>query len=1014
MGAIAEEQVVALVQHAAALLSESGPDQAESVDRAIGALEQALGLLSVGHRAARGTVLVNLGVAFRARLHGDAVANRDRAVDLFAEALKLRDREREPVEWARVQNALGVALYERLSGDPLANGRDAIGALSAALKVRRALGDPDDVAITLTNLANVLARQAGADRNHNIQQAVEHYREALALLDPDNVDTRAAVRLNLASALLDLPLGDRADNVEEAIAALEAALSDLDGHEHDAAELALANALGLRLRGSKADNLERAIALAEAVLDRRRRAASAYRQASAMNSLGILYGRRIRGGRADNLDRAVSLYREALAIYTPDRYPGDRAGTLNNLATALRALPLGDRHANEEEAAAALREALAVYTRDRDPFSWAGTMSNLGTTLFERRTGNLSAHIDGAIVAYEQALEVRTRQEHPWEWGATEFNLGQALWRRHHRDRLADLQRAVTALEKSLLVRTRELSPDEWAASQSMLAVVLDELSGLTGADDRAEAAEQAYRQALEIYEPGSFPFEARANANNLAGLLLRRGRPAPALEVALQGLRAAEALYLAAPTEEGREIELDDNARLYRIAAEAAIEAGKSDAEIFALAEAARARLLGDWLAVGELPVPAALNDDEVACERRLAGELRAALRRARELESSPDRQGAVVEARRLREGLDAVWTQIGRSLEGAAYVARRRGEPIGAAQLESWLDAQPGRTGIVVLSPLSDGPVAFAAASGQPIERVPLSVTHNEVAAYITDLEQEVIDSRGPLSSAESWRQIGEQVLAPALNRLPDDLDLLYVVPFGRLHGVPWHASTVNGHALIDHVATAYLPGAGAAVHLTGAPAPRPGPDTLVIGDPLGDLSHARAEAGAVAGQLHAVPLVGARADRGTVSSRFTGTAWAHFATHGVYDAADPMNSGVELADGRLTAREMLRLGGAKHVVLSSCESGRQSVTAGDELWGLARALLYTGARTAVLSLWRVDDEATSLLMRRFYSLLHRESDPARPHVAQALREAMLATREVHSHSYFWAPFTVLGSPW
>jgi hypothetical protein len=52
--------------------------------------------------------------------------------------------------------------------------------------------------------------------------------------------------------------------------------------------------------------------------------------------------------------------------------------------------------------------------------------------------------------------------------------------------------------------------------------------------------------------------------------------------------------------------------------------------------------------------------------------------------------------------------------------------------------------------------------------------------------------------------------------------------------------------------------------------------------------------------------------------------------------------MSSGIELADGRLTARQLIGLGGARRMVVSTCESGRQQVAMGDELWGLARALL------------------------------------------------------------------------
>ena len=731
-----------------------------------------------------------------------------------------------------------------------------------------------------------------------------------------------------------------------------------------------------------------------------------------MNSLGILYGRRIRGARADNLERAIALYRETLEVYTPERYPRDRAGTLNNLATALRARHLGDRRANEEETIAALQEAVGVFTRVADPHNWAGTMSNLGTALFERRTGDLATHIDGAIAAYEAALGVRTEADHPWDWAATRFNLGQALWRRYHGDRDADLRAAAEALEDSLRVRTRERAPDEWAGTQSMRAVVFDELAE-RGDPHALSAAETAYRRALEIYTPDRFPFEARANANNFAGMLLREGRSAEALAVARDGLRAAEVLYLAAPTEEGREVELEDNARLYRIGAEAALESGCPAAEVFAFTEAGRARLLSDWLAVGDLPTPAGLEGADA--ERNLIGELRETLRSARELGAGSARQGAVDTAARVRKELEAVWRGLELQPGGAAFVARRRGEPVNADRLQEWLNAQPGRAGMVVLAPLRERPIGFVAfQGGGELRLVRTEITHNEIGALIDRLEREVVDVRGPLPNHETWTAIGEAVLGPALEQLPDDLDLLYIVPFGLLHSVPWHAGIVDGSPLAERMPVVSLPGAGAGLHLPCEPAPLPGPDTLVVGDPLGDLTHARAEAEAVAAEVGAAELIGDRADRRTVSARLASATWAHFAAHGVYEPDDPMASGIELADGRLTARELMRLGGVRRVVVSTCESGRQQVAGGDELWGLARALLYTGTNTALLTLWPIDDRVTREIMRRFYAELAEPVEPGRPRVAEALRQAMLAVRERHPQTYLWAPFTVLGSPW
>jgi CHAT domain-containing protein len=76
----------------------------------------------------------------------------------------------------------------------------------------------------------------------------------------------------------------------------------------------------------------------------------------------------------------------------------------------------------------------------------------------------------------------------------------------------------------------------------------------------------------------------------------------------------------------------------------------------------------------------------------------------------------------------------------------------------------------------------------------------------------------------------------------------------------------------------------------------------------------------------------------------------------------------------DGYLTAKEVaqLQLGGTELVVLSACETASGEQQSGEGLFGLQRALSVAGARTTLLSLWRVDDEATAYFMQRYYTLL------------------------------------------
>jgi CHAT domain-containing protein len=102
-------------------------------------------------------------------------------------------------------------------------------------------------------------------------------------------------------------------------------------------------------------------------------------------------------------------------------------------------------------------------------------------------------------------------------------------------------------------------------------------------------------------------------------------------------------------------------------------------------------------------------------------------------------------------------------------------------------------------------------------------------------------------------------------------------------------------------------------------------------------------------------------------------------------------------EAEDGLLTAEEVsgLDLLDTELVVLSACETGLGEVHAGEGVFGLRRAFVLAGARTLVMSLWKVPDLATAVLMERFYNNLLNglERDLALSAAQRATRDATVA---------------------
>ena len=109
----------------------------------------------------------------------------------------------------------------------------------------------------------------------------------------------------------------------------------------------------------------------------------------------------------------------------------------------------------------------------------------------------------------------------------------------------------------------------------------------------------------------------------------------------------------------------------------------------------------------------------------------------------------------------------------------------------------------------------------------------------------------------------------------------------------------------------------------------------------------------------------------------------------------------------DGILTADEISRLdlSNTKLVVLSACETAKGMIDPVDGVYGLQRAFKMAGAQTIVMSLWKVHDDATSLLMTLFYSYLTGGMEKH-----QALWKAMMDVREKYEDPYYWAGFIML----
>ena len=163
--------------------------------------------------------------------------------------------------------------------------------------------------------------------------------------------------------------------------------------------------------GNRADNIEQAIAAYQSALEVRTRQAFPEQWAMTQNNLGTAYRERIRGERAENLEQAIAAYQSALEVYTRQAFPQDWAMTQNNLGIAYRKRIRGERAENLEQAIAAYQSALEVYTRQAFPADCLQTARNLGNLGFTNQC--LDIAIEGYTTAVEAVENLRSETLDP-------------------------------------------------------------------------------------------------------------------------------------------------------------------------------------------------------------------------------------------------------------------------------------------------------------------------------------------------------------------------------------------------------------------------------------------------------------------------------------------------------------------------------------------------------------------------------------------------------------------------
>jgi CHAT domain-containing protein len=784
--------------------------------------------------------------------------------------------------------------------------------------------------------------------------------------------------------------GDRAGDIEQAIASLEIAVRLAPSPEHrNNLAIKLAVAYSERLREDPDENAEIAVKLMRATLSDLSAEAPEGFPEHVKASLAIALTRRRLGVHQENLREAIGLLREAIAVVTPEHDLENWAHRQINLANAL--LELGLEGQVDMGDAATEFEALV---READRLTEAGQVAQVGFAYF----GLGVVHRQPSDDFFDSGAASR------WEATGAADAIDPGL--------LEALTRAREHFEKACSHLKRGSIESGWAFSQ---------LATTRGRLGDEEGSIEAGRRVLEGLKPTAAPAECLPIAKALGELHARREEWDRAAGAFRQACEASELRFLGTRDLKQREAESHEATSLTRWAAHVIARTG-DPLEALLLLESGRTREQRLRLGAGEDSalenVPADLREVYAATLSDLA--------------AAPLGPRGADESRRLVEVVEAIRSHPG---------FERFGMGVSEAVLKSVVEPgfplvyiNPTPYGTVFLEVLGDGAEIEVTATflDSPLSTEVLRRLRFGDAAPYTDLDDFEAEGDSYLHAIGAYEQeddeeddfelavaldeilpwLGEQIAGPLLTRLKElQASGVVLVPCGILALAPLHAATWieedGSHTcLLEHLDVRFAPSAyllgKAKERLRGGRAERlialGNPDS---GDATFELPAAEAEVAEVAALFEsrggtAATASGADATWGFLVKHVEGATHVHLACHAKAGTFERSKTGIYLYDDFVSANVLGALPNfdARLIVVSACQSAvADTVAAPEESFSIITALLGSGGSCVIASLWPVSDISTAILMTRFYENLG--TGETRP--SGALRTAALWLRDL-----------------
>lgn len=325
---------------------------------------------------------------------------------------------------------------------------------------------------------------------------------------------------------------------------------------------------------------------------------------------------------------------------------------------------------------------------------------------------------------------------------------------------------------------------------------------------------------------------------------------------------------------------------------------------------------------------------------------------------------------------------------------------------------------TAVLYLIPLPDRTeVLVSYASG--LERFKAPVGVDQLTAEVREFRKKLED-RTTYEYLVQARHLYDWLIRPVRESLTArHVQTLVFVPDGALRTIPLAALHDGDHFLVNDFAVAVTPG----LTLTE---PRPvrqkKPQLLLAGLSQGvqgfaPLDYVPKEVQCVRNFYRGQFLLNAAFSGAKLKEEFADEQFSvvHIASHGQFDQ-DVNRTFILTYDTKLTLDDLealirpteFRGKPVELLVLSACQTA-----AGDDraALGLAGVGVKAGARSALATLWFVNDQASTLLISEFYARWNRDGSVSKARALQLAQQKMLADRR-YRHPCYWAPYLVIGN--